>query len=127
MPRLETIASNTCAHLKIMWPRLTHIHPSNYSTQLFWSCHAAPLVKIDSIQMRTCMPFPRLPGTGGQERQRSLYPSHVDCHWQAQIIQFGDQGLDRADSNPLGFTWLKWGWIGRNDQIPCVGWFNQSR
>ncbi|GFX36895.1 uncharacterized protein TNCV_4000551 [Trichonephila clavipes] len=51
--------------------------------------------------MRTCRPFPRLPRTGGQERQRSLYPSDVDCHWQAQIIQFGDQGLHRADSHPL--------------------------
>ncbi|GFU11655.1 hypothetical protein TNCV_5024871 [Trichonephila clavipes] len=68
-----------------MWPRLTHIHPSNNSTQLLWSCHAAPLVKVDSIQMRICRPFPRLPGTEGQERQRSLYPSHVDCHWQAKL------------------------------------------
>ncbi|GFU54927.1 hypothetical protein TNCV_1464351 [Trichonephila clavipes] len=38
-----------------------------------------------------------------RKRKRSLYPGCVDCNQQAQTIQFGVQGLDRAgstDSSP---------------------------
>ncbi|GFY04952.1 hypothetical protein TNCV_2176081 [Trichonephila clavipes] len=37
MPRLETIARNSCAPLNIMLPRLKHIQPSNHATKLLWS------------------------------------------------------------------------------------------
>ncbi|GFT74800.1 hypothetical protein TNCV_2516921 [Trichonephila clavipes] len=62
------------------------------------------------------------PGTGGQERRRSIYPSRVDCNRQAQTIQFDDQGLDRAgstDSSPQdsigsnGVGWVLWAEMAR--------------
>ncbi|GFW63894.1 hypothetical protein TNCV_706001 [Trichonephila clavipes] len=30
--------------------------------------------------------FPLLPGTGGQQRKGSLYPSRIDCDWQIQTV-----------------------------------------
>ncbi|GFX02763.1 hypothetical protein TNCV_4437451, partial [Trichonephila clavipes] len=75
--------------------------------KLLWSCHTAPLVKVDSIQMRICRPFLPLPGTGGQERQRSLYPKAM---WtvigKPKLYNLVTKAWTEHTLTP-GFTWLK--------------------
>ncbi|GFU04400.1 hypothetical protein TNCV_95961 [Trichonephila clavipes] len=83
---------------------------SDHATQLLWS---------RLIQFK-CVPADLFHDYLEQEARKgkgAFYPSDVDCHWQAQIMQFGDQGLHRADSNPLIHL----------AQIPCLGWFNEFR
>ncbi|GFV71836.1 hypothetical protein TNCV_2457711 [Trichonephila clavipes] len=110
MPRLETMARNTCAHLKIMWQRLKHIQPSNHVTQLLWS---------RLIQFK-CVPADLFYDYLEQEARKGK-GDFIQAVWtvigKPKLYNLVTKAWTEKTLTP---------WI-HLAQIPCLGWFNQSR